>query len=48
MKDALQVARELGAEMESLQEELRHASTHFYLFTKLRDSVSEFQKELNM
>jgi len=47
MKDALQIARKLGAEMESLQEGLRNASIHFYLFTKLRDSVPEFQKELN-
>jgi hypothetical protein len=46
MKNALQIAGELAAEMESLQEELRHASTHFHLFTSLRDSVSKFQTEL--
>lgn len=45
MKDAQQVARELGAEIESLQGELRAASTDFHLFNALRDSV-EFQSEL--
>jgi hypothetical protein len=44
-KDALHIARELVAEMESLQDELRHASTHFHLFIALRDSAPEFQVE---
>lgn len=46
MKDAQQVARELGAEIESLQGELRAASTHFHLFNALRKLVPEFQSEL--
>jgi hypothetical protein len=46
MKNTLLIAGELAAEMESLQEELRHASAHFHLFTALRDSVSKFQTEL--
>lgn len=45
MNDAPQAARELAAEMDSLQEELRHTNTHFHLFTVLRDSVPEFQTE---
>src|SRR5208282_3853386 len=45
VKNALQIARELCAEMESLQDELRHASTHFHLFIILRDSISEFPAE---
>src|SRR6266404_3232325 len=46
MKDSLQVAHELGAEIKSLSEELRAASTHFHLFTALRDSVPGFEAEL--
>lgn len=45
MKDSAQVARELGAEIQSLSEELRAASTHFHLFTVLRDSVPGFEAE---
>jgi hypothetical protein len=46
MKDAQQVARELGAQIKSLQEELRAAKTHFHLFNALRESIPEFQSEL--
>lgn len=47
MKDAQQIAHELGAEIQSLSEELRAAATHFHLFKALRDAVPEFQTELN-
>lgn len=44
---AMQVAREFGAEIESLQDELRAAAAHFHLFNGLRNSVPEFETELS-
>lgn len=41
VKDARKMASELGAEIQSLEQELRSASTHFHLFTVLRDSIAE-------